>query len=784
MRKLITLFCLFIATTSFAFKPVSEESVNLPVMNKYTISGYVKEARTGEALIGATVSIKELMNTGAVTNSYGFYSITIPEGSYTVTARFIGYESKSVSIALKQNVKQDFKLDEKINTLNEVVITGENKEENVTNVQMGTQKMSIKEINNIPVFLGEKDVLKTIQLLPGIKAASEGNSGFYVRGGGADQNLILLDEATVYNASHLMGFFSVFNSDAIKDVTVYKGEQPAEYGGRLSSVLDIKMNDGNDQKYGVSGGIGLISSRLNIEGPIVKNKGSFTISGRRTYADLFLIFAPDTSIRKAKLYFYDLNAKANYELNEKNKIFLSGYFGRDVLGMSTSGIDWGNATGTLRWNHLFNEKLFSNTSFIFSNYTYKINLDFSGIQGDIISRIQNCNLKEDFQLFANTKSKIKFGFNSIYHVIIPGEVTAATNLPIRRQNLPNKYALENGIYISHEYKPVDNFTLEYGVRLTSFSVLGPGTFYSYDSSGTAIDSSLYGKNKFVKTYYSVEPRIAASFVINKENSVKASYGRNTQNLHLLSNATTSNPTDLWIPDSKNVKPEICDQYSVGYFRNFKDNTYEFSTEVYYKNLQNQIDYINGAELNFNQNSESQLLFGKGRAYGIELFLKKRYGRFNGWLGYTLSRTERKFDLINNGSYYPAKQDRTHDISLVGIYELSKKWTLSATWVYYTGNAVTFPSGKYTIAGQVVNYYTERNGYRMPAYHRLDIGATWIRKKTAKFESSWNFSVYNAYNHDNAYSISFEPDPNDATKTQAVQTTLFKIVPSVSYNFKF
>ena len=784
MRKLIIFISFFIYSVSFAAHLINCENEALSALNKFTISGYIKAANTGEALIGATVSINEISGTGAVTNAYGFYSITIPEGSYTLTARFIGYESKTVSIVLKQNTKEDFKLDEKMNTLKEVIITGENKEENVTDVQMGAQKMTIKEINNIPVFLGERDVLKTIQLLPGIKAASEGNSGFYVRGGGADQNLILLDEATVYNASHLMGFFSVFNSDAIKDVTVFKGEQPAEYGGRLSSVLDIKMNDGNDQKYGVSGGIGLISSRLNVDGPIVKNKGSFTISGRRTYADLFLIFAPDTSIRKASLYFYDLNAKANYELNDKNKIFLSGYLGRDVLGMNSFGIDWGNRTATLRWNHLFNEKLFSNTSLIYSDYTYKINLDFSGIQGNINSRIQNCNLKEDFQLFASTKNRIKFGFNTIYHIIVPGEITAATTLPIRRQNLPNKYGWENGIYVSDEYKPVDKFTFEYGVRLTSFSVLGPGVFYSYDPEGVKTDSSSYATNEFVKTYYSVEPRIAANFIINKKNSVKASYGRNTQNLHLLSNATTSNPTDLWIPDSKNVKPEICDQYSLGYFRNFKDNTYEFSTEVYYKNLQNQIDYINGAELSFNQNIESQLLFGKGRAYGVELFLKKKYGRFNGWVGYTLSRTERKFDLINNGNYYPAKQDRTHDVSIVGIYNLSDKWTVSATWVYYTGNAVTFPSGKYEVAGQVVNYYTERNGYRMPAYHRLDIGATWIRKKTKKFESSWNFSVYNAYDHDNAYSISFEPNPDDATKSQAVQTTLFKIVPSVSYNFKF
>ena len=784
MRKIILIFSLFFLCASIVFAGKGKDKTSETGINKFTISGYVKDANTGESLIGATVSIKELATTGSVTNSYGFYSITIPEGKYTVLAQFIGYETKNVTIDLKQNTRQDFKIDEKTSTLKEVLVTGEKREENVTNVQMGADKIDIKEINNIPVLMGEKDILKTIQLLPGIKSAGEGNSGFYVRGGGADQNLILLDEATVYNASHLMGFFSVFNSDAIKDVTVYKGEQPAKYGGRLSSVLDIKMNDGNDQKFGVSGGIGIISSRLNIDGPIVKQKGSFSISARRTYADMFLKLSRDTNLRKARLYFYDLNAKANYELDEKNKIFLSGYFGRDVLGMDKFGIDWGNATGTLRWNHLFNNKLFLNTSLIYSNYSYKISLDFSGNQGNIISRIRNYNLKEDFQYFANTKNKITFGLNSIYHIIVPGYITASGSTPIGKLNLPNKYAWENAIYISDEYKPLEKLNFEFGVRLASFSVIGPGTFYSYDASGNISDSSVFKKYQCAKTYFSVEPRIAANYIINKKSSIKASYGRNSQNLHLLSNATTSSPIDLWIANSLNVKPELSDQYSVGYFRNFKDNTFEFSTEIYYKSLMNQIDYINGAELNFNENVESQLVYGKGRAYGVELFIKKKYCRFNGWIGYTLSRTERKFDIINNNSWYPAKQDRTHDISVVGIYEISKKWTVSATWVYNTGNAVTFPSGKYNSAGQTVFYYTERNGYRMPAYHRLDIGATWIRKKTAKFESSWTFSVYNAYDHDNAYSITFQQDPNDPTKTQAVQTTLFKVVPAITYNFKF
>ena len=753
--------------------------------SKYTISGYVKDAKTGEELIGATVIIKEIPATGVSTNAYGFFSITIPEGNYTVSSQFLGYEIKVVQVALTKNTKLDFILSETQHNLNEVVVTEEKKNDNITKNEMGVDKLDIQQIKNIPVLFGEKDVLKTLQLLPGVKSAGDGNSGFFVRGGTADQNLILLDEATVYNASHLLGFFSVFNSDAIKDVTLYKGSQPADYGGRLSSVLDIKMNDGNDKKFGVSGGVGLISSRLNIEGPIVKDKGSFMISARRTYADMFLKLSRDSATRQAKLFFYDVNAKANYRINDKNRIFLSGYFGKDVLGFgSTFGINWGNATGTLRWNHLFSEKLFSNTSLIFTNYDYKINVNFGGTEIDIISRIQDYSLKQDYQYFINTKNKLKFGFEITDHKIIPGAITTNSSSPIGKLNLPNKYALENALYVSHQIKVTERFNFEYGLRLTSFNLIGPGSFYTYNSSGVAIDTATYTSNQFVKTYINLQPRMTASYVLNEKSSLKASYDRNAQNLHLLSNSTSGNPTDLWIPSSNNVKPEICDQVSLGYFRNLKENTYEFSTEVYYKNMQNQIDYANGAQLNFNQTVESQLLFGKGRAYGIEFFLKKKYGRFNGWIGYTLSRTEKQIDGINNGSWYPAKQDETHNISVVGIYELSKKWTVSATWVYYTGNAVTFPSGKYEVAGQVQYYYTERNGYRMPAYHRMDIGATYQAKKTEKFESSWNFSVYNVYGHENAYTITFQQDPNDPSKTQAVQTSLFRWVPSITYNFKF
>ncbi|HSZ26236.1 MAG TPA: hypothetical protein VK766_10970, partial [Cytophagaceae bacterium] len=504
-----------------------------------------------------------------------------------------------------------------------------------------------------------------------------------------------------------------------------------------------------------------------------------------TYADLFLKLSKDTNLSKSRLYFYDVNVKGNYRLNDKNRIFLSGYFGKDVLGFGhTFGINWGNATGTFRLNHLFSDKLFSNTSLIFSNYNYKISVTNGGNNIDIISRIQDYSVKEDFQYFIDAKNKIKFGLNSIYHKIVPGAITASSASPLSQLALPNKNAWENAVYVSHEVKASQRFSFEYGLRLSSFSLIGPGTFYSYNEAGTATDSNQYASNKFVKTYVNLQPRAIANYILNPKSSIKASYGRNAQYMHLLSNSTSGNPTDLWIPSSNNVKPELCDQFSVGYFRNFKDNKYEFSTETYYKSYQNQIDYRNGAQLNFNSTVESQLLYGIGRAYGIEFLIKKKQGRLNGWIGYTLSRTEKKINGINNDSWYPAKQDQTHNLSIVAIYDLTKKWTISSNFVYYTGNAVSFPSGKYNVNGQVVFYYTERNGYRMPAYSRLDIGATFLKKKTEKFESSWNFSCYNALGRENPYSITFRQDPNDPNKTQAVKIALFRWVPSITYNFKF
>jgi len=750
---------------------------------KFTLSGYVKDAKTGENLIGATITIKEIKGKGTGTNAYGYYSITLPEGDYQISCQFIGYTASIIQINLHQSIKHNFSLNEQVHTLAEVVVSGQRSDENISKATMGMQKLNTNEIRNIPVLFGENDVLKTIQLLPGIKPAGEGSSGFNVRGGSADQNLILLDEATVFNASHLMGFFSVFNSDAIKDVTVYKGNEPSEYGGRLSSVLDIKMNDGNNQQMKVSGGIGLISSRINVEGPIVKGKGSFMLSARRTYADLFLKLSSDTSKSNTKLYFYDLNAKANYQINSNNRVYLSGYFGKDLIALkNTFGINWGNVSGTLRWNHLFSDRIFSNTSLIFSNYDYKIFIN-NGNKLNIISRIQDYGIKQDLQLNISTNYTLNIGFNSIYHKIIPGTITSDSNLDLK--DLTNKYDWENSFYISHRHLFfTDKLKISYGSRLTLFSVLGPGDVYTYNSSGKITDLTSYKSGQFIKTYLNIEPRITIDVLLNRQSSVKASLSRNVQNLHLLSNSTSDNPTDLWIPSSNNVKPEVADQVSLGYYRNFAEDNYEFSVETYYKNLMNQIDYKNGAELIFNENVESQILFGKGRAYGLEMFLKKKQGRFNGWISYTLSKSERQFDAINGGNYFPAKQDRTHDLSVVGMYELTKNWILSATWVFYTGNAITFPTGKYAIDGKTIYYYSDRNADRMPDYHRLDLGATWISKKTKKFESSWNFSLYNAYGRENAYMITFRDGKSDPSKTEAVQTTLFRLIPSVSYNFKF
>lgn len=752
--------------------------------NNYTINGVVKDSLSGETLIGVTLKFTASGQIGTSTNAYGFYSYKLSGGVYNLNVSYIGYKS----INKKINVNSDIRLDLNMvpeNILEEIVISAEKRNDNIINAQMGVAKINLNEIRNVPVLFGERDVLKTLQLLPGIKSAGEGNSGFFVRGGSIDQNLILLDEAPVYNASHLLGFFSTFNSDAIKDVSVFKGGMPAQYGGRLSSVLDIRMNDGNKKEFTAEGGLGLISSRLKLEGPLVQNKSSFMISGRRTYADAFLALSPDSAINRNTLYFYDLNAKVNYQIDDKNTIYLSGYFGRDELGLSeTFGFDWGNATSTLRWNHLFSNRLFSNTSLIYSNYNYVIQNFLEDNNFKVNSSIRDLNLKQDFQLALNNRHNVRFGLDLIRHTISPGSITSSATSSVNEITIEKRKGSEMAAYISDEWEVNDKLNLVYGLRTSSFFLFGPGEFFTYDREGNTTSSRVYNSGQLVQSYINLEPRISASYQLNGFTSLKTSYTRNAQNLHLMSNSTASSPTDLYIMSSNNVKPELADQISLGYFRNFKDDNYEFSTELYYKKMQNQIDYRSGTDLRGNTKVESELLFGDGRAYGIEFFLKKRFGKLNGWVGYTLSKTERQFNDIDMGEWFNAKQDRTHDLSLVGIYKAGERWTLSSTFVFNTGNAVTFPTGKYQINNRTFFSYPKRNSDRMPDYHRLDVSATLEGKPNRKLKSSWSFGIYNLYNRQNAFTIDFREDPENSSRTQAVQTTLFGIIPSVTWNFKF
>lgn len=748
--------------------------------DKYSMSGYVLDASTGEEMIGATIYVEEIKG-GTVTNVYGFYSLTLPPGTYRIRFSYIGYQTQTIKAELNRDLQYNLELVSG-EELDEVVIRGVADDANIRSSEMGIVKLDVKDIESIPVLFGEQDILKTLQLMPGVSTGGEGRGGYYVRGGNTDQNLILLDEAPVYNASHLMGFFSVFNSDALKGMTMYKAGIPARYGGRLSSVLDVRMNNGNMKKFSFSGGIGLISSRLTIEGPIVKDQGSFIVSGRRTYADLIYSMV-DPDFRGSSLYFYDLNAKANYKIGKKDRIFISGYFGRDKFGVSSFGFDWGNATATIRWNHVFSDRLFTNTSLIYSNYDYKLKVALGTIQFQLKSGIEDINLKQDYAYYINSRNTLRFGFNVISHTFKPGERTSDNNpgfdLILEKQN-----AFENAIYISNEQKIASRWMIEYGLRGSMFQVMGPATVYDFDSQGNITSTIEYGDWEVIKTYWEPEPRVSLSFMINEKSSVKGSYHRMAQYIHLLSSSTSDNPTDVWIPSSKLVKPGIANQYSVGYYRNFSDNSIETSVEVYYKDMYNQVDYRDGADVLFNELVEAELVFGKGRSYGIEFFVKKRLGKFTGWVGYTLSKTEKQFEAINDGEWYSARQDRTHDISIVGTYVISKKLTVSATWVYYTGDAVTMPSGTYLIDGQLVPLYTERNGYRMPDYHRLDIGLTLKGKQTKKFRSSWNFSVYNAYARENAYSISFQASEDNPGTLESVQIALFSIIPSITWNFKF
>jgi len=618
--------------------------------------------------------------------------------------------------------------------------------------------------------------------MPGVSPVGEGNSGFYVRGGNADQNLILLDDAPVFNPSHLLGFFSVFNSDAIRDVKLYKGGVPARYGGRASSVMDIRMKEGNMKDYNVSGGIGLISSRIMVEGPIEQDKSSFMISGRRTYADLFLPLSNDENIKGNKLYFYDLNIKTNLIINKNNRVFLSGYFGRDVLQAKDFGFSWGNKAGSLRWNHQFSPSLFTNTTMVINDYNYKTEGDIDG-KFSLMAGIKDFSLKQDYALSLSNRFSFLIGFNTVVHHFKPGEVVSNSK-NITSFKIQEKVGWENAIYAFMEHQLSDRLNIGYGIRMSAFTRIGAGTENTYNTDESIVKVETYSKGKLYGTYTGFEPRFNLTLLLSDNSSFKAGYNRMSQYIHLLSNSSAGTPVDYWLPSSNNIKPQFISQISAGYFREFNSNAINFSIEGYYKKMENQIDYRNNADVFLNENAEAELLFGIGRAYGLEFLVKKNSGVFTGWISYTLSRTEKKFNEINDGSWYPARQDRTHDISIVLNMQASKRLTLSSTWVYYTGNAITFPSGKYEMDGNVVNYFTSRNGYRMPSYHRLDLGATLLLKENHKFRSELSFGLFNAYGRKNAYTILFRTKDDNSGETEAVKIYLFSVIPSITWNFKF
>ncbi|MEO1029901.1 MAG: TonB-dependent receptor [Bacteroidota bacterium] len=770
--------------------------------DKFTISGTLKDQANGETLLGATILLKGT-TIGTTTNEYGFYSLTAPQGNYTLVISYLGYKTIEEQIVLDKNLKFNSELEEDAGQLDEVVITAEeSKKVNLRTPQMSVAKLSSQTIKQIPAVMGEVDVIKSLQLLPGVSNAGEGASGFNVRGGAEDQNLVLLDEAIIYNASHLFGFFSVFNTDAIKDIKLYKGGIPARFGGRASSVLDIRQKDGNSKDFKLSGGIGAISSRLAAEGPTFKGKGSFLLAGRASYANIFLALAGNEN----RAGFYDLNLKTNYELNGKNKLYLSGYFGNDNFELSNFFTNsYGNLSGNLRWNHIFNDKLFSNLSLIYSRYNYALEINSEGI--DWKSDIDNYNLKYDLGYYINDKFKLDFGASGIYYNFNPGELNPLDETSgINPLKLDDKFAFETGIYAGLEHKISDKLTAQYGLRYSYFNRIGKQTLNNYENGlpvvynqqldiyerADPISETEFGSGKSIADFGNFEPRFALSYQLNEKSSVKVSYNRMAQYLHLISNTTSATPLDVWAPSGKFLKPQIADQFAVGYFRNFRDNMFSIEAEAYYKTIDNRVDYIDGADLIAQNTIETEILIGESRAYGLELLLRKNKGNFTGWLAYTLSKSEQRTPGgaagglgINNGNWYSTPWDRTHDISFTGTYKLNNKWRFGSNFVFQTGRPVTYPNGQFQYNGLSIPTFSERNADRLPAYHRLDVSATltpW-KNKDRKWQGEWVFGIYNIYNRRNAASITFGQNV-DTGVNEATRTAIFGIIPSISYNFKF
>lgn len=775
---------------------VSLISFSVFSQQKFTLNGYIKDSMSGETLIGANLAAKA-EGRGVSSNQYGFYSITFNSGKYNLICSFVGYQSKEFTIDLNANKELNINLVPYKAEVREVVVSTKKRDNNVKTAQMGKIDINVANAKALPAFLGEVDLLKTLQLLPGVKSAGEGNSGFFVRGGNADQNLILLDDAVVFNPGHLFGFFSVINADAIKNVSLIKGGMPAQYGGRLSSVIDIAMKEGNMNKMEMDAGIGLISSRLSIQGPIKKNKASFIVSARRTYIDVLTKpFIPKTnSFYGSGYYFYDLNAKMNYRVGDKDHLYLSGYFGRDQFDFKnaersfSTSIPWGNATATLRWNHIFNKKLFSNATLVYNDYNFK----FKGSQNNFniifSSGIRDFGAKTDYDWFVTPEHKLKFGAAFTNHTFFPSAINGnQDSVVFTPDNTKTKYANEYAVYLQDDWELSKKIKINYGLRYSLFQQMGSYTFYTRDADGNKLDSTVYGKGKTVKTYGGFEPRITFRYAFNETESFKAAVTRNLQYIHLVSSNGNTLPTDLWVPSTARVQPQIAWQYAVGYFKNFNKGMFETSIEAYYKTMENQIEYREGYTPNTLKDTEEDFVFGKGWSYGTELYVNKVKGKLTGWVSYTLSWTNRKFEAINNGNEYPAKYDRRHDLSIVGTYQLNPKWKLSSVFVFSTGNATTLPERYYFVNGVLTQEYGRTNAYRLPSYHRLDVAATYTPtpQKNQKYTSSFVFSIYNLYSRQNPYFIYYDQTGSLAggdLKVQAKQVSLFPIIPSVTWNIK-
>ena len=777
----------------------------IPLMHAQdiTLSGYIKDANSGETLIGATVLVDEL-KTGTNSNAYGFYSLSIPPGTYTFKISYLGYSTLEQSLDLSQDKTLDFELEETAVELEEVIISSEAADRNVTSLEMSVNQLNIQTIRKMPSLLGEVEIIRSIQLLPGVSTVGEGASGFNVRGGSIDQNLILLDEAPVYNSAHLFGFFSVFNPDAVKDVKLFKGGMPARYGGRLSSILDVRMKEGNSRRFEMNGGIGLIFSRLSIEAPIIKDKASFIIAGRRSYADVLAQPFLNDEFEGSALNFYDLTAKANYQIDEKNQVFVSGYFGRDNFRFGgVGGFEWGNQTGTIRWNHLFSQKLFANLTLYYSNYDYQINFEEEDEADrnsfDWRAEITNYGVKPEFSYFINPRNIIRFGGQAIVYEFEPGNAVGISEGEISDISLDEKYAIESSVFIENELTPSSRFSMNYGLRLSHFNYTGDGTAYTYEDAPAGIRPNVIGSESFdqwesIETYFNFEPRLSFKYQLTEKSSLKASFARTAQYIHLISNTTASVPIDVWTPSTNNIAPQTANQGAVGYFRNFQDNGYEFSIEAYYKRLDNVVDYIDGADLVLNEFLEGEILPGDGRAYGLEFYLEKKKGNATGWISYTLSRSELQVDGINEGEWYPIRFDQTHSLSIVGFYQLNKRWSFGANFALNSGTPVTFPTSRFEQQGYIIPHNAEegRNNVRLPAYHRLDLSATLDGKEkpNKRWKGQWVFSVYNAYNRRNPFSIFFRqqeqrvPLGNPVTTDAVRLSVIGSFIPSVSYNFSF